>query len=129
MNTATFESTIWSVGRGQHVQVVRRGLRRHTVEATVLSGTLNATDDLSESDFELVITLPEAIDRPITVSSHTARSMRLTTAGVFHQRGRPSSLWLRVAAELDLPDLRGLTGRGEVTVVADLNLNPSVETD
>jgi len=129
MNTATLESTVWSVGRGQHVQVVRRGLRRHTVEATVLSGTLIATDDLSESDFELVIALPEAIDRPITISTRTARSMTLTSQGVFHQRGRPASFWLTFSAELDLPDLRRLTGHGEVTVIADLNLNPSVETD
>jgi hypothetical protein len=128
MNTATLESTRWSVGRGQHVQLVRRGLRRHTVDATVVCGTLVTDDELTETEFELVIALPDASDRPIRVSSHTARSMALTSAGVFHQRGRSPSLWLRVVAELDLPDLRGLTGHGEVTVLADLNLNPSVET-
>jgi hypothetical protein len=128
MNTATLETSIWSVGRGQHVQLVRRGLRRHIVEATVLSGTLVATDDLSESEFVLVIALPEAMDRPITISSSSARSMTLGSHGVFQQRGRPPSFWLTMTAELDLPDIRQLTGHGEVTVRADLNLNPSVET-
>ena len=128
MNTATLESTIWTVGRGQHVQLLRRGLRRHTVEATVLSGTLVATDDLSESQFELIIALPEAMDRPITISSSRARSMTLASEGVFQQRGRPPSFWLTVTADVDLPDLRQLTGHGEVTVRADLNLNPSVES-
>jgi len=129
VNTATLESTKWSVGRGQHVQLIRRGLRRHTVEATVLSGTMHATDDLAESDFELVIALPEAIDRPITISSRTARSMTLISQGVFHQRGRPPSFWLTVAANVELPDLRRLTGHGEITITGELNLNPSVESD
>jgi hypothetical protein len=43
---------------------------------------------------------------------------------VFQQRGRPPSLWLTVWAELELPELRELIGRGNIVVVADLNLNP-----
>ena len=129
MNTATLERSIWSVGRGQHVHLVRRGLRRHTVEATVLSGTLTLADELRDSVFELVVAVAGATDRPITIGSNTTRSMKLSTEGVFQQRGRPPSLWLTVSADLDLPDLRQLTGHGEVTVVADLNLNPSVEAN
>ena len=128
MNTATLERFAWSVGRGQHVQLVRRGLRRHTVDATVVSGTLVAADDMADPEFELVIALPEASDRPITISSNTTRSMTLTSEGVFQQRGRPPSMWLTVSAVVDLPDLRGLTGHGEISVRADLNLNPSVES-
>ena len=128
MNTATLQRTVWSVGRGQHVQLVRRGLRRHTAEAKVISGTLVVADDVARSDFELVIALPDATDRPITVSSATARSIKLCSEGVFQQRGRQPSMWLTVSAELDLPDLRGLTGHGELTVLATLNLNPSVES-
>ena len=127
MNTATLERSAWSVGRGQHVQLVRRGLRRHVVDATVVSGTLIAGEDLREPEFELMVAFPGATDRPIAVSSASARSMTLSTEGVFQQRGRPPSLWLKVAAEVDLQDLRELTGHGEVRVFADLNLNPSVE--
>ena len=136
MNTATIERSAaheghhvidqaWSVGRGQHVKVVRPGLRRRTVDAAVLRGTLVPTDDPAGSLFELVIALPGATDRPITVASDTARSLRLVSQGVFHQRGRPPSLWLTLWAEVELPELRGLTGRGEIVVAADLNLNPA----
>jgi len=125
MNNATIDRTVWSVGRGQHVQVVKPGLRRRAVEAAVVSGTLVAVDDLAASEFELVIALPDAPDRPITVSSKTARSMTLGSEGEFHQRGRPPSLWLTVRAALDLPELRALTRHGEVVVTADLNLNPA----
>jgi hypothetical protein len=135
MNTSTIERSAaqdgpavndqaWSVGRGQHVKLVRGGLRRRTMEAAVVSGRLVPVDDPAGSRFELVIALPGATDRAITVSSATARSLRLTSQGVFHQRGRPPSLWLTVWAELELPELRGLTGRGDIVVVADLNLNP-----
>ena len=127
MNTATLERSVWSVGRGQHVQLVRRGLRRHVVDATVVSGTLVAGEDLSEPEFELMVAFPGAPDRPIAVSSASARSMNLSTEGVFKQRGRPPSLWLKVAAEVNLQDLRELTGHGEVRLLADLNLNPSIE--
>lgn len=125
MNTATLENTVWTVGRGQHVQLVRRGLRRRTLDAIVLSGTLIVTDDLANSEFELVIALTAAIDRPITISSSTASSMTLASEGVFQQRERTPSLWLTFTAGLDLPDLRQLTGHGQVTVMGDLNLNPS----
>jgi hypothetical protein len=128
MNTATLERTAWSVGRGQRVQLIRRGLRRHTVDAVVVSGSLVAADDMADPEFELVIALPEAADRPITIASNTARSITLASEGVFQQRGRPPSMWLTVSAVLDLPDLRGLTGHGEISVRADLNLNPSVES-
>ena len=128
MNTATLERVAWSVGRGQHVQLVRRGWRRHTVDATVVSGTLVAADDMAGTEFELVVALPGATDRPITLSSKTARFMTLTSEGVFQQRGRPPSMWLTVSAVLDLPDLRGLTGHGDISVRADLNLNPSLES-
>jgi hypothetical protein len=128
MNTATLERLAWSVGRGQHVQLVRRGLRRHIVDATVVSGTLVVADDMADPEFELVIALPEAADRPITISSNTARSVRLTSEGVFQQRGRPPSMWLTMSAVVDLADLRELTGHGEISVHADLNLNPSVES-
>ena len=121
----------WCVGRGQHVKLVRRGLHRRTAEAAVVSGTLvvNGTldlgaDDLTDAEFELVIALPDATDRPITISSKTARSTRLVSQGVFHQRGRPPSMWLTVRAEIDLTDLEHLTGRGTLVAVADLNLNP-----
>lgn len=127
MNTATLERSVWSVGRGQHVQVVRRGLRRHTVGATVVSGRLVGAEDLSNPEFELVIALPDAPERPIIVSSKTARSITIESRGVFKQRGRAPSLWLTIRAELDLADLRELTGHGEISVLADLNLNPSVE--
>ena len=123
MNSSTIEQT-WFVGRGQQVKVVRPGLRRRTMDAAVVSGTLTAADDPAGSAFELVIALPGATDRPITISSATARSLSLVSQGEFHQRGRPPSLWLTVRAELDLPELRGLTGHGEIVVVADLNLNP-----
>jgi len=125
MNTATLEHSHWTVGRGQHVQIVTRGLRRRTVDAVVVSGAL-VNDDAAHPEFELVIALPEAIDRPITISSGTVRSIRLTSEGVFQQRGRQPSMWLKVWAELDLSDVRQLTGHGTVTVSADLNLNPSV---
>jgi hypothetical protein len=136
MNTATIERSAVheghpavdqtrSVGRGQHVKLVRPGLRRRTIEAAVVHGRLVPTDGSAGSLFELVIALPGASDRPITVSSETARSMRLVSHGVFHQRGRPPSLWLTIWAEVELPELRGLTGRGEIVVAADLNLNPA----
>jgi hypothetical protein len=135
MNTSTTERSAapeghaivdqaWSVGRGQHVKLVRPGLRRRTMQATVVSGRLVAGDDPARREFELVIALPGAADRPITISSATARSLSLVSQGEFRQRGRPPSLWLTVRAELDLPELRGLTGHGEIVVAADLNLNP-----
>ena len=129
MNTASLERSTWSVGRGQHVQLVRRGLRRHSVEATVLAGTLIAGDGPTDTVFELVVAVDGASDRPITISSSSARSMHLTSEGVFRQRGRAPSLWLTVTAELDLQDLRELTGHGKLTVFGDLNLNPSVESN
>ena len=125
MNTATLEHQRWTVGRGQHVQIVTRGLRRRTVDAVVVSGAL-VNDLAAHPEFELVIALPDAADRPITISSGTVRSMRLTSEGVFRQRGRQPSMWLKVSAELDLSDVRQLTGHGTVTVSADLNLNPAV---
>ncbi len=125
MNTATLEHQHWTVGRGQHVHIAARGLRRRTVDAVVVSGAL-VTDVAAHPEFELVIALPCATDRPITISSGTVRSMRLTTEGVFQQRGRQPSMWLKVWAELDLSDVRQLTGHGTVTVSADLNLNPAV---
>jgi hypothetical protein len=128
MNTATLERTVWTVGRGQHVQLARRGLRRRTVEAAVVSGTLVGADDVTDGNFQLVIALPDASERPITISPDTTRSLRLVSQGVFQQRGRPPSLWLTVSAELDLPDLRLLAGHRAVSVRADLNLNPSVES-
>lgn len=125
MNTATLESPIWTVGRGQHVQIASRGLRRRTVDAVVVSGAL-VNDDSGHPAFELVVALPDAADRPITISTGTVRSMRLTSEGVFQQRGRERSMWLKVWAELDLSDVRQLTGHGTVTVSADLNLNPAI---
>ena len=125
MNTATLEHPRWTVGRGQHVQIASRGLRRRTVDAVVVSGAL-VNDDAAHPEFELVIALPDAPDRPITISSGTVRSMRLTSEGVFQQRGRQPSMWLKVSAELDLSDVRQLTGHGMVTVSADINLNPAV---
>src|SRR5262245_28730619 len=80
----------WSVGRGQHVQIVRPGLRRRTMEATVVSGALVASEgDPAGVDFELVIALPGAPDRPIRLSAANVRSMRLVSQGVYRQRGRP----------------------------------------
>ena len=125
MNTTTLVHQRWTVGRGQHVQIASRGLRRRTVDAVVLSGAL-VNEDAANPAFELVIALPDATDRPITISSGTVRSMRLTCEGVFQQRGRQTSMWLKVWAELELSDVRQLTGRGTVTVSADLNLNPAV---
>lgn len=124
-NTATLEHPHWTVGRGQHVQIASSGLRRRTVDAVVVSGAL-INDDSAHPGFELVIALPNATDRPITISSETVRSMRVTSEGIFRQRGRQPSMWLKVWAELDLSDVRQLTGRGTVTVSADLNLNPAV---
>lgn len=124
MNTGTLEHTRWAVGRGQHVQIASRGLRRRMVDAVVVSGAL-VNGDAAHHEFELVIALPDATDRPITISSATVRSMRLTSEGVFQQRGRQPSMWLKVWAELDLSDVRQLTGHGTVTVSADLNLNPA----
>ncbi len=79
----------WCVGRGQHVKLVRRGLRQRTAEATVVSGTLVVSgtfdlgaDDLTDAEFELVIALPDATDRPMTISSKTSRSMTLAAARV-----------------------------------------------
>jgi hypothetical protein len=116
----------WCVGRGQHVKLALHGPRRRTAEAVVVSGTLVVgADDLTDAEFELVVALPDATDRPITVSSTTARSMRLVSHGVFHQRGRQPSLWLTVWAKLELPEFRGLTRRGDIVVFADLNLNPA----
>ena len=119
----------WSVGRGQHVQLVRPGLRRRTMEAVVVRGTLapldGSADDPAGSRFELVVELPGASDRPITISSEAARAMRLVSQGVFRQRGRPPSLWLTIWAEVELPEFRGLTGHGVIVVTADLNLNPA----
>ena len=115
----------WRVGRGQHVAIVRGGLRRRTASAAVVTGTLLlSADDLTDAEFELVIALPDATDRPITISSKTARSMRLVSQGVFRQRGRPPSMWLTMRAEIDLPELDQLTGRGTIAAIADLNLNP-----
>ncbi len=125
MNAAIHEHPRWTVGRGQHVQIKSRGLRRRTVDAVVLSGAL-VNDDAAHPTFELIIALPDATDRPITISSGTVRSMRLTSEGVFQQRGRQPSMWLKVWAELDLSDVRQLAGRRTVTVSADLNLNPAV---
>lgn len=125
MNTATLEHQHWTVGRGQHVQIAPRGLRRRIVDAVVVSGTL-VNDDAAHPEFELVIALPGATDRPITISSGTVRSMRLSSEGIFRQRGREPSMWLKVWAELDLSDVRQLTGHGTVRVSADLNLNPAV---
>jgi hypothetical protein len=125
MNTATLEHTRWAVGRGQHVQLAPRGRRRRTVDAVVVSGAL-VNDDAAHPDFELVIALPDATDRPITISSDTVRWMRLASEGVFQQRGRQPSMWLKVWAELDLSSVRQLTGHGTVTMSADLNLNPAV---
>jgi hypothetical protein len=136
MNTATIEHSAadegqvvseqaWSVGRGQRVQLVRPGLRRRTTAAAVVSGTLViGAADLTDAEFELVIALPGATDRPIAVSSRTIRSLRLGSEGVFHQRGRPPSMWLTMRAELDLPEFDQLTGRGTIVALADLNLNP-----
>lgn len=125
MNTATLEQSRWTVGRGQHVRLTPRGRRRRPVDAVVISGAL-VNDDAARPVFELVVALPDALDRPITVSSSTARSMRLTTEGIFHQRDRQLSMWLTFSAELDLADVQQLTGRGTVTVSGDLNLNPAV---
>ena len=125
MNTATLEHQHWTVGRGQHVRVTARGRRRRTVDAVVVSGAL-VDDDARDPEFELVIALPDATDRPITISSVTVRSMRLTSEGVFQQRGRPPSMWLTVWAVVDLPDVRRLTGHGTIVVTAELNLNPAV---
>ena len=33
-------------------------------------------------------------------------------------------MWLTVRAEIDLPELEQLTGRGPIVADADLNLNP-----
>src|SRR5262245_17638101 len=115
MKTATLEHPRWTVGSGQHVQITSRGLRRRTVDAVVVSGAL-VNDDAARPEFELAIALPDAADRPITISSGTVRSMRLTREGVFQQRGRQPSMWLKVSAELDLADVRQLTGHGTVTV-------------
>ncbi len=128
MTTSTLEHTSWTVARGQHVEVSTRGVRRRTVDAIVVSGGL-ALRDATPPEFELVIALPGAADRPITISSGTARSMHVASEGVFRQRGRPPSMWLRVSANLDLRDVRQLFGHGRVTVVADLNLNPTVDPD
>jgi len=125
MNTATLEHPYWAVGRGQHVQISSRGRRRRTVDAVVVSGAL-VNSDAAHPEFELVIALPDATDRLITISSGTVRSMRLTSEGVFQQRGRQPSMWLKLWAELDLSDVRQLTGHGTFTVSADLNLNPAV---
>jgi hypothetical protein len=125
MSTATLEHPRWTVGRGQHVHITSRGLRRRTVDAVVVSGAL-VNDDAAHPEFELVIALPDATDRPITISSGTVRSMRLTSEGVFQQRGRQPSMWLKVSAEVDMSDGRRRTGHGMVTVSADLNLSPAV---
>jgi hypothetical protein len=136
MNTSTIEQSAaheghvaseraWCVGRGQRVKIARHGLRRRTAEAVVVRGTLvGDADDLTDAEFELVIALPEATDRPITVSSTTAHSIRMASHGVFRQRGRPPSLGLTFWATLELPELRGLTRRGDIAVIGDLNLNP-----
>ena len=124
MNTSTLEHAHWTVGRGQHVQVASRGLRRRTVDAVVVRGAL-VNDNAVDPEFELVVALPDTTDRPITISSRTVRSMRVTSEGIFHQRGRQPSMWLKVWAELDLSDVRQLTGRGTITVSADLNLTPA----
>jgi hypothetical protein len=129
MNTAALERSTGSVGRGQHVQLVRRGLRRHCVDATVLGGTLRAGAEHTDAVLELVVAVAGVSDRPITISSSSARSMHLTSEGVFQQRGRVPSLWLTVTAELDRQDLPELTGHGKVTVFGDLNLNPSAESN
>jgi hypothetical protein len=119
MNTATIERSAahqghaivdqaWSVGRGQQVKLVRPGLRRRTMQATVVSGKLVVGAN-PRSEFELVIVLPDAADRPITISSATARSLSLVSQGEFHQRGRPPSLWLTVGRNMIFLS-RGLTG-------------------
>lgn len=124
MNTATLPAPLWSVGRGQRVQLVSHGWRRRVVDATVVHGTL-VGDDPAASHFELVITLPEAPDRPITVAPGTVRAMSVTSEGVFRNGERALSMWLTVRATLDLPDVRRLTGHGEISLFAELNLNPA----
>ena len=103
MNSATIEHSAahegqavseqaWSVGRGQHVKLVRPGLRPTHDRGRCRQWHVGiGADDLTDAEFELVIALPGATDRPIAVSSRTTRSLRLVSEGVFHQRGRPPS--------------------------------------
>ena len=113
----------WIVGRGQRVTLVRRGLRRRSIEATVLAGTFNVAPDSAKSSLELMLTLdgPELV----RVSSCSALSIEVNYRGVFRQRGRPPSMWLTVRAALGHCALPQLPGRGAITVDADLNLNPA----
>jgi hypothetical protein len=130
INTATIEPCIslirsvdgrelpatgtWIVGRGQQVNLVRRGVRRRRTTATVLHGTLTVTDDPTRTTLDLTLSLLGGTE-PVTICTAATPSIRLDYRGVFHHRGRVPSLWLGVSGRLP----------GSGAIEADLNLNPA----
>ena len=113
----------WMIGCGQRVTLVRRGVRRRSIEAIVLDGTYTVTKDPAQSSLDLTLTFPGTVDL-VKVSSCSAQSIDIGYNGVFHQRGRPPSMWLVIRAALDRSGVPQLPGRGVVTMHAELNLNP-----
>ena len=114
----------WVVGAGQKVTLTRKGLPRRTRQATVFAGRFIATDDPSESTFELSVSLPETPGL-ILIAPHCLESLDVRYHGVFLQRDRVPSLWLSVTAQLGRDLVPQLPGRGRVVMAGQLNLNPA----
>jgi hypothetical protein len=114
----------WTVGAGQRVTLIRKGLRRRKAEATVFAGRLTAADDPSESTIEFTLTLPETPGL-IRIARDSLDSLDVRYNGVFQQRDRVPSMWLSVTAVLAHDAVPQLSGRGRVVMLGELNLNPS----
>ncbi len=138
----------WKIRSGQRLRLAARGLRKRTLFATVLSGTLTVTDDLLGSSLEFTMLVPDTecrvsfstqvvhllsvetwqADGTMTTSSGCREvSLRVHDNGVYSGRGRPLTFWLTIQATIDVPELGvavGLRRAGRWAVAAELNLNP-----
>ena len=140
----------WEIGRGQGLGLEARGLRPRELPARMLHGTLIVADDLLDSSLDFTMLVPDTTDvvrfstrvtrlqsvdswqadgTTTTATGSRPASLLLRYNGVFHQPGRPPSLWLTIQATVDLPDLGVVVGSrraGRVKMAAELNLNPRV---
>jgi hypothetical protein len=139
----------WKIRGGQRLGLTAGGLRKRTLSATVLGGTLSVTDDLLGSSLEFTMLVPDteyrvsfstqvvrllsvetwqAVGTMTTASGCRQVTLRARDNGVFSQRGRPLTLWLTIQATIDVPELGVVVGRrraARLAVAAELNLNPA----